>query len=657
MRLRRELPGEESATTAVLHNRTAKRIAIQGPGEGDELIIPPFGQRVLTEAELGRYAHEQWTRQRLVRLERGPAGAGAGGPWITLFPFVAGWAVLAALVFGTLWYTSGGRLLYVGLTAAASAVVAACWLGGWWISKTSGEVAGRMARSLNIFLVIVLGAGINVSEILYEQERTGFAFGANAYLLLLFLVPAASILPAALFFWFHRQKMPVVREGFLRDIVRLDPNVQTLDDADLAYRDLIDDVYGPDPKHAGGGSARVTGVAWGGLPVVITTLLFAVLWNWTLLSPMERSADRLIRHRQDAAAAFGLRGYAASDGAPRVPGYSEEGLNTASLLTPNTDVVAYAFLGSYFFALGMLFRRYTRSDLTPKAYTHVCVRLITAVVTAWVVSRVPFLRTDGGDPNATMLLLAFVIGIVPETGTAVIQDVLRKTPGLGKAVPSLQEDHPLAVLDGISLYDRSQLLEVGIENVESLAHNNLIELRLWTRIPTSRLVDFVDQAVLFLHIRGGAGLDGDRPFEERNHGALELLGAYGVRTATDLERAHASACTRATEEAFLGLLGGASGVPRLRVVLDAMADDEWMVYLRNWRNSSVPHPPLRSVDDFVDQARAETSSATAAGGYASAGRDGDGGNLGEVGDAGEVSPAAAPDPAAPTRLRAAAPPR
>ena len=259
---RRGRPADTGIDMYALRNRTAKRIAIRSVNQADpELIIPPFGQRVLTASEVEGYAYQDWTRQRLVRKEQVTGTGSTASSRADLVSFVAGWAVLAGLVSGTL-AVNNHSATYAVLAVASALVVAACWLGGWWISKNSGagEVASRMARSINIFLVVVVGAGLSIGEIFWQQERTGYAFGANASLLL-FLLPAASILPAALFFWFHRQKMPVVREGFLRDIVRLDPNVQTIDDAETAYSGLIDDVYGPDPRAATSGQIRIAGAA------------------------------------------------------------------------------------------------------------------------------------------------------------------------------------------------------------------------------------------------------------------------------------------------------------------------------------------------------------------------------------------------------------
>ncbi|MDQ4069184.1 MAG: hypothetical protein M3203_06905, partial [Actinomycetota bacterium] len=374
-----------------------------------------------------------------------------------------------------------------------------------------------------------------------------------ALVILWLFLGMASVLPAALFLFFYRQRVPTLRGNFLRDVVRLDPNVQTLVDAETSYDGLMRDVFG---SGASGASSR------GRLPILGATGVISGLWIWAL-----------------------------------IPGLAEaDGIR--AVLVPEPDVVTFAFLGAYVFAINMLFRRYTRADLGPKAYTHIMVRIFVAVASTWVISFAPFARSDG-EPVALMLLLAFFIGIIPETATAIVQDLLQRWDVVGRAMPSLGEDHPLSRLDGISLYDRAHLLEAGIENVESLAHHNIVDLMLWTRIPTARLVDFVDQAILYLHLRGPVDAsknDGDA--EE----ARRLLGRYGIRTATDLEQAYALASARSSGEGarLLALLDPPEAtVHRLRVVMDAMEDDQWMVHVRNWRDQSSLGAPVRSVEEFV----------------------------------------------------------
>ena len=72
-----------------------------------------------------------------------------------------------------------------------------------------------------------------------------------------------------------------------------------------------------------------------------------------------------------------------------------------------------------------------------------------------------------------------------------------------------------------------------------------------TRIPTARLVDMVDQAILYLHAQDTAAGANGKPAPTSN---MERLSQYGIRTATDLELAYAAADERGQAAEFLGLL-------------------------------------------------------------------------------------------------------
>jgi hypothetical protein len=535
-------------------NLTARRIAIASKAPaGAALIVPPFGKRVLEPDQVSSYAYEPWEGQRLVTVQGGCDEAEAVPPRKVVLCYLSGYCFLIALLLSVAWAVTDDRRWGWGALGGIAVTALAAAGTGWHT-----DAWRQLARSLNVFLGLLLTFGASAGAVWFmvvdtplDPEATP-GLGLTLVILWLF-ISMASVLPPALFLFFHRQKVPTLRTNFLQDVVRLDPNVQTVEDAESRYDGLIRDVYG---SAMSGTSAR------GRLPLLAATGVITGLWIWTL-----------------------------------VPGLDQR-TTLRSVLIPDPDVVSFAFLGAYVFAINMLFRRYTRADMGPKVYTHIIVRIFAAVASTWVLSFAPFARTPEGQPRAMMLLLAFFIGIIPETGTAIVQDLLQQWKPIAKAVPSLAEDHPLSRLEGLSLYDRSQFLEVGIENVESLAHHNIVDLMLWTRIPTARLVDFVDQSILYLHVRGPAGAAGDGSEED----AQELLRRHGIRSATDLERAYALASGRSQDEGerLLGMLDGhGAEVRRLRVVLDAMEDDEWMVYVRNWRDQSSVGEPVASVEEFL----------------------------------------------------------
>ncbi|HEX2023939.1 MAG TPA: hypothetical protein VHF00_04500 [Acidimicrobiales bacterium] len=555
------------ADEVTIRNLTARRIEIaekDAPRSG--FIIPPFGERVLAAADLPRYGVDEWREHRLVRIEPRGASQQEGRSRVTVFSYISGYSLLASLALAAWWVVDRNRPN--GIAAVLGLVVTAFFA---YRTDWHADAWRNICRSFNIFLGLLLAFGAPGVAILHMRDQVRPELEGSpeldlALVLLWLFVAMASVLPAALFLFFHRQKVPTLRNNFLRDVVRLDPNVQTTEDAESTYDALIRDVYGAGTGGASPGRR---------LPMLAATGVISGLWIWTLVPGLDEATD--IRQ----------------------------------LLLPEPDVVTFAFLGAYVFAINLLFRRYARADLGPKVYTHIIVRIFAAVVSTWVLSFAPFARDAEGRPRAMMLLLAFFVGIVPETATAIIQDLLQQWKAVGRAVPSLGEDHPLSRLDGMTLYDRSHLLEVGIENIESLAHHNIVDIMLWTRIPTPRLVDFVDQAILYLHLRGpvvATAADGD------SDEARRLLARHGIRTATDLERTYALAAARSVEEGerLLALLDAPDlPVHRLRVVLDALGDDEWMINVRNWRDQSAVGEPVRSVAELVEVAARGPVSAVA----------------------------------------------
>jgi hypothetical protein len=256
------------------------------------------------------------------------------------------------------------------------------------------------------------------------------------------------------------------------------------------------------------------------------------------------------------------------------------------LFQPEASTIVFGFLGAYFFALMTIQRGYARGDLRPKTYTQITVRIFIAIILAWVLQLLP-----GDDDPSYLLLLAFAAGIVPETAIVWVREGLRGEPGKEFARWMAERD-PLTSLEGIDLYDRARLMDEGITNVEGLAHHDLIELLLQTRIPAPRLVDWIDQAILYLHVGSSDVGEGD---ETEGNGtalrrdALRQLNAHGIRTATDLLQAERKATQRKERAAFLRILPPVNDTktpPRLCVILDTIRDEEWMANLKHWHDSA-----------------------------------------------------------------------
>ena len=148
----------------------------------------------------------------------------------------------------------------------------------------------------------------------------------------------------------------------------------------------------------------------------------------------------------------------------------------------------------------------------------------------------------------------------------------------------MSENQPLTELDGIDLYERARLAAEGVANVEALAHGNLVDLLLQTRIPAGRLVDWADQAVLYLHTALGP----------QRRDLFDRLRTLGVRTATDLLVATDDSQGR---KSLLRAIGARHlSAERLDLLRRAMGDAEWMANLLAWRRNEQRQPITISAD-------------------------------------------------------------
>jgi hypothetical protein len=157
------------------------------------------------------------------------------------------------------------------------------------------------------------------------------------------------------------------------------------------------------------------------------------------------------------------------------------------------DVLKFGFLGAYAFILQMLIRRFFQSDLRPSAYAHAMLRIIVVLIIVTVLYELlppHSLRTDA--------VVAFVVGFFPLVGMQALQRCA--AAALRVAVPSLSQPYPLNQIDGLTIWYEARLLEAGIEDMQSLATANFVDVILHTRVPVGRLVDWVDQAHLYLQL-------------------------------------------------------------------------------------------------------------------------------------------------------------
>ena len=542
----------------VLSNRVAQRIEIQSDDSSARIRIPPFGHVDMTGAEIKRYSLTEWVSTGI--LETTPMEESELGPLATVFLI---WGVVFGYggVIWLIWtFIVGGIFksfppndwwLWCSYLATTASLVFLFWhfrrRGAF--KSVSQKLRHRIGGLLQLGIAFgiplaVIGAGqYSVSNGIYTDE---FGFDLNVTqvgpAVQVLLLGILSGLPALLFYLFDRQKLTTLREEFYRSVLLLVPSIHTLSDAESVFGLRVQGVLGKTSLvRAGRFLPHNRSI------ILVTTIIVTIGWVSTLANEPIKTGWPLSQY-----------------------------------FIPASEPMVYAFLGAYTYGIGMLFRRYTRSDIKPSAYAHFTVRTISAIIIAWAFT----LTLPSGTNPSFVLVVAFVIGFFPDTGLMAIFEFVRNRNFIKTSIPSIAEKYPLERLDGINIYHRARLIDEGIENIENLAHADLVDLMLETRIPLATLIDWIDQSILFLHV-------GTK--EESEESDLAKLREYGIRTASDLEKVRDAAKKRGTNDLrkFLSVLNPGDRVRRIETVLDALKDDEWMDNIRIWRKARYPKSVLR----------------------------------------------------------------
>jgi len=407
------------------------------------------------------------------------------------------------------------------------------FIGGYWcLVVLVGPIALMVWNRKNpavqkiytVLLMIVVVGGVVILPVFYldRVDRTlVMKLGAIALL---------AMIPGLLYLQFIAVKGRTLRQEFILNLHRLQidsyENLPTpptdsmffqgsnpTAPGESLYLRKFDALYGgpaEDPKSeseeqpakdgqtervADGASDSYTLAAANRLPLVLATLVLAI--GWTVVLQPEPILAR----------SLGFLGSVTLNGRPFLP----------------MEPLQFAFAGSYFFILQMVIRRYFQDDLKPSAYVAALQRVI--VVTLLITAVHQVWPWSAAQENA----FAFLAGVFPDSALKALMELLA-TP-IRPFVQGLQKPFPLSDLDGMNMWYESRLVEEGIEDMQSLATANLVDVILRTRVPVNRLVDWIDQSILFLHVSGKAHhyQDQEQPSDR------DILRQLGIRTATELE--------------------------------------------------------------------------------------------------------------------------
>jgi len=604
---------DEATERYIISNKTIRKIGIQNLHDNEaDVVIPAFGSRTVDLVQLEQLDYRSWKAMNLidVKQEDQESEELRSARW----NFFIIWAVYGWLFIIII--KSSGLGSYFGEGAPLPFSIWWLWPGVALISAFvyfSVEVYKRKKLNIKkgflhflnfinkffnrivlfiwpmfvpVIIVLFFGGVLNVVsdavEIwnnaskndaqnfieLYRSISGIFSADLLLRLMQLVFIIILALVPGMLYFQYERRQIGTIRTQFIRNIMYLNPLIHTVDDAEIRYGSLVDEI-----SVSTGENAKQFSILSSGRPILINTILVTLCWIFTIW-PIGEVSD---------ISKFEL----------------------FNLLVPRENVISFAFLGAYFFGINLLFKRYARGDLSPKAYSHISIRILSSIIVVWIIN---IIFGDGlsamglSDSDNTVLgkgtlyAMAFGIGLIPETGLMLLRQLL-ESEKLKKYIPNFKAKHPITDLEGISLYDKARLIEEGVESVETLAHHNIVELMLRSGIPAARIVDLVDQAILYLHTTGiveNANTKGGG--KDKSMRGIEILREEGIRTATDVlavEKAvnapgddsiDQNGKNRRNPDSFYSMLDSSNkNTFRLQRVIDALKDDEWLVYVINWR--------------------------------------------------------------------------
>jgi hypothetical protein len=142
----------------------------------------------------------------------------------------------------------------------------------------------------------------------------------------------------------------------------------------------------------------------------------------------------------------------------------------------------------------------------------------------------------------------------------------------------------LSDLDGLTVWHEARLEEEDIENIPNMATAEIVDLMLSTRFPPDRIIDWVDQAILFTHL--GPDPEGVKEGEKPKN----LLRVQGIRTATSLIEAFEAAQIKGRDDSqeINEILSKALGTQgHIRSFLDAIKTEPNLALVGAWRRMPV----------------------------------------------------------------------
>src|SRR5262245_18491158 len=225
-------PQEAAADTVLVENHTARRIVVEPKVASalSEVVLGPFETREMPEDDLKELNIEEWQRQCLIAVTPCPARDTAQD-WWGLLQSAALRQLNDLLQVVVKWCTF---LLTMLIGFGLTAIPLALWFFEPPPHASFTDVSMHILHALWFFEppphASFTDVFMHILHALWFFEPPPHASFTDVFMHILqwYFMGLVSVLPAIMYFLFYRQKVRSLRESFLRNIVRLNPNIYTI---------------------------------------------------------------------------------------------------------------------------------------------------------------------------------------------------------------------------------------------------------------------------------------------------------------------------------------------------------------------------------------------------------------------------------------------
>lgn len=248
------------------------------------------------------------------------------------------------------------------------------------------------------------------------------------------------------------------------------------------------------------------------------------------------------------------------------------GEDNSLVVKQSFSVLAFAFAGGFLWSGYNIIRRLVAYDLSPSVYYSAGIRIMLASAVALVASFLLGSETTANEVfsfKASLAVIAFLAGIFPQR---ILNYLISRFQDIFSNENVTEKSLSLYNIEGISIYHKERLEEIGIDNAQNLATASLTQLIAETPYDARQLLDWIGQAKLICYVKDD----------------IERLRAIGIRSVFDLLKGN-------KDRIVLRELSDAVGLdtPILEIVHGQIKEDRGIIALYNFQENK--NSPARDI--------------------------------------------------------------